>query len=125
GFVGQLTGGFLYQIIMVVLAGVMMFSIDVKLACYTLVPAPLVAFGTIVFWRYIYPRYYRFWDASSKQAGMLSGMLSGVRVVKAFGQENRECERFDQASDYLQKTRRGVDMSVSTFNPVMGLVFQL
>ncbi len=125
GFVGQLTGGFLYQIIMVVLAGAMMFSIDVKLALYTLVPAPLVAMGTIIFWRYIYPRYYRFWDASSKQAGMLSGMLSGVRVVKAFGQESREVDRFNGASDYLLSTRRTVDMSVSTFNPIMGLVFQL
>ncbi len=125
GFVAQLTGGFLFQIAMVVLVGVMMFSINVKLALFTLVPAPLVAAGSIVFWRYIYPRYYKFWDASSKQAGMLSGMLSGVRVVKAFGQENRECGRFDKASDYLQRTRRGVDMSVSTFNPIMGLVFQL
>jgi ATP-binding cassette subfamily B protein len=124
GFVAQLTGGFLFQIVMVVLVGVMMFSINVKLALFTLVPAPLVIAGSIVFWRYIYPRYYRFWDASSKQAGMLNGMLSGVRVVKAFGQESRENERFHKASDYLQVSRRTVDLSVNTFNPIMGLVFQ-
>ncbi len=124
GFVAQLTSGFLFQIVMVLLVGVMMFSIDVKLAMFTLVPAPLVILGSIVFWRYIYPRYYRFWDASSKQAGMLSGMLSGMRVVKAFGQEGRETDRFNKASDYLQKSRRTVDMSVVTFNPMMSLVFQ-
>ena len=125
GFVSQLTGGFVFQIIMVVLAGVMMFSLDVKLALVTLIPAPLVVAGTIIFWRFIYPRYYRLWDASSKQAGMLSGILSGVRVVKSFGQEHRETERFDQASEYLTTSRRRLDMSMSTFNPVMGLVFQL
>ncbi|HXE52392.1 MAG TPA: DUF1854 domain-containing protein [Tepidisphaeraceae bacterium] len=125
GFVSQLTGGFVFQIIMVVLAGAMMFSLDVKLALVTLIPAPLVVAGTIIFWRFIYPRYYRLWDASSKQAGMLSGILSGVRVVKSFGQEHRETERFDQASDYLTTSRQRLDMSMSTFNPIMGLVFQL
>lgn len=125
GFVGQLTGGFLFQIIMVVLAGVMMFSLDVRLALFTLVPAPLVVLGTIIFWRFIYPRYYRLWDASGKQAGMLSGILSGVRVVKSFGQEHREQDRFDKASEYLRASRQRLDTSMSTFNPVMGLVFQL
>jgi ATP-binding cassette subfamily B protein len=125
GFVSQLTGGFLFQIVMIVLVGVMMFSINAKLALFTLVPAPLVILGSVVFWKFIYPRYYRFWDAASKQAGMLSGMLSGVRVVKAFGQEDRETDRFNAASEYLTSSRRNVDFSMCTFNPIMGLVFQL
>jgi len=125
GFVSQITGGFVFQIIMVLLAGIMMFSLDLKLALFTLVPAPLVAAGTIVFWRFVYPRYYRLWDAQGKQAGMLSGILSGVRVVKSFGQEQRETQRFDAASEYLTSSRRRLDMSMSTFNPIMGLVFQL
>ncbi len=124
GFVAQLTGGFLFQIAMVLLVGVMMFSINTKLALFTLIPAPLVILGTLIFWRYIYPRYYRFWDATSKQAGALSGMLSGVRVVKAFGQESRESHRFDAISESLKSSRRTMDMSMSTFNPIMGLVFQ-
>jgi ATP-binding cassette subfamily B protein len=82
GFVGQLTGGFLFQLLMVLFVGAMMFYINAKLAFFTLIPAPLVMAGSFVFWRHIYPRYYRFWDASSKQAGMISGTLSGIRVVK-------------------------------------------
>ena len=125
GFVLQLTSGFLFQIIMVVGVGIMMFSINVKLALFTLIPAPLVVTGSVLFWRYIYPRYYRFWDASSKQAGMLSGTLSGIRVVKAFGQEERELERFTRISGHLMGTRRRVDMCTATFNPFMALLFQL
>jgi len=125
GFVNQLTGGFLFQLIMLVGVGAMMFTINVKLACYTLIPAPLVIAGSYVFWQYIYPHYYRFWDASSKQAGMLSGILSGVRVVKAFSQENREIDRFSTASDYLRTSRRTVDYAINTFNPIMGIVFML
>jgi ATP-binding cassette subfamily B protein len=124
GFVNQLTGGFLFQLLMLIGVGAMMFTINVKLAMYTLIPAPLVIAGSIIFWRYIYPRYYKFWDAGSKQAGMLSGILSGIRVVKAFSQENREVRRFATASDYLTTSRRSVDYAVNTFNPMMSIVFQ-
>lgn len=124
GFVAQLTGGFLFQLIMVVGVGVMMFAINVRLAIFTLVPAPFVVFGSILFWKYIYPRYYRFWDASSKQAGTLTGTLSGIRVVKAFQQEEREVSRFDQVSAHLRDTRRNVDRATLTFNPIMAILFQ-
>ena len=125
GFVSQFAGGFISQLLMVAGVGVMMFSLNPKLAFFTLIPAPLVMTGSLVFWRYIYPRYYRFWDASSKQAGTLSGILSGIRVVKAFNQEEREVSRFNAASNRLQNSRRNVDRGVATFNPIMGLIFQL
>jgi len=125
GFIHQLAGGFLAQILMLAGVGIMMFTLNVKLALFTLIPAPLVVTGSIVFWRYIYPNYYRFWDSSNKQAGTLNGILSGIRVVKAFSQEDREVKRFNAVSNRLMKSRRKVDKSVSMFNPVMGLVFQL
>jgi ATP-binding cassette subfamily B protein len=125
GFVNQLAGGFLAQILMVMGVGAVMFSLNVKLALFTLIPAPLVITGSLIFWRFVYPRYYRFWDASSKQAGTLSGILSGIRVVKAFSQGDREVRRFNNVSNQLQQSRRKVDKGVSTFNPIMGLIFQL
>ncbi|HYE62209.1 MAG TPA: DUF1854 domain-containing protein [Phycisphaerales bacterium] len=125
GFLWQLTGGFLLQLLMVVGVALMMFAIDVKLALYALLPAPFVMGGTVFFWRYVYPRYYVSWDASSKQAGTLSGMLSGIRVVKAFNQEERELDRFRKVSARLRDSKHHVDMSIATFNPVIGLVFQM
>ena len=92
----QITGGFLLQIVQVVAVGVMLFTLNPKLALFTLIPAPLVVAGSLFFWRRVYPNYYRYWDSSSKQAGMLSGMLSGIRVVKAFAQEAREFDRFSR-----------------------------
>lgn len=124
GFVNQLAGGFLAQILMVVGVGIVMFSLNVKLALFTLIAAPLVITGSLIFWRYIYPLYYRFWDSSSKQAGTLTGILSGIRVVKAFSQGEREVRRFNAISNRLQHARRTVDKGITTFNPLMGLVFQ-
>ena len=42
GFVHQLTTGFFQQIIMVIAVGTMLFTMNWKLALFTLLPAPLV-----------------------------------------------------------------------------------
>lgn len=123
GFMGQLTAGFLMQILMVILAGIAMYSLEPKLAFWALVPAPFVVLSTFIFYRYVYPHYQRFWDRSSRQAGMLNGLLSGIRVVKAFAQEERELKRFRASSQTLRDARRKVDTSAATFYPMMGLVF--
>lgn len=123
GFMTQLTAGFLMQILMVILAALSMFSLEPRLAVWTLLPAPFVLAGTFFFYRYVYPRYEFFWDRSSKQAGMLNGLLSGIRVVKAFAQEPRELERFQKSSLILREARRSVDAAAATFYPMMGLVF--
>ena len=125
GFVQQLTGGFLAQIITVVAVGSVLFSLSWKLALFTLLPAPLVMFSAILYWKRIYPRYYKVWDAGSKLHGVLNTILSGIRVVKAFGQENREQGRFGRSSGYVRDTTRGVEYSVTLFNPAMGLLFQM
>ena len=125
GLMHQLTGGFLLQIVQLVGVGAMLVWINPKLALYTLIPVPLVILGSWVFWRHVYPRHYRLWDASSKQMAALSGMLSGIRVVKAFAQEPRESERFKAASDHLGNWRLWVEQTNSTYAATMQLVFGL
>lgn len=125
GFVQQVAQGFLVNVLTVVGIAVMLFTMNWKLACFVLCPIPFVIMGTLFFWKYLYPRYYRSWDSSSKMSQLVSGLLSGVRLVKAFAQEKREQARFDQAALYMQSSRRGVDMSMAVFNPIMGFVFIL
>jgi ABC-type multidrug transport system fused ATPase/permease subunit len=52
-------------------------------------------------------------------------MLSGIRVVKAFGQENREYDRFQNASTYLKDSRLWVEFATSSYSAAMQLVFSL
>jgi ATP-binding cassette subfamily B protein len=125
GLMHQLTGGFLLQIVQLVGVGAMLVWINPKLALFTLIPVPLVLLGSWVFWRHVYPRHYRLWDASSKQMAALSGMLSGIRVVKAFAQEPRESDRFKKASDHLSNWRLWVEQTNSTYAATMQLVFGL
>jgi ATP-binding cassette subfamily B protein len=121
----HLTGGFAMQILQLFGVGAMLFWINPKLAFYMMLPAPLVVGGSWYFWRYIFPRYHRFWDSSGKQAGNLQGMLAGIRVVKAFGQEDREFERFQSTSNRLKDARVSVESSAAGFQGLMQLVFAL
>jgi ATP-binding cassette subfamily B protein len=125
GFIHQFTSGFLLQILQLVGVGVMLFTLNARLALWTLIPMPFVLYGSWFFWRYVYPKYYRYWDAASKQAAALAGMLSGIRVVKAFAQEPREHDRFHKTSTSLRNSRLEVEVSASTFSAVMQLVFSL
>src|SRR5690606_27325082 len=56
GFVWQLTGGLILQILMVIGVFIMMFTLDPRLALLALLPAPLLMGGTVYFWKRIYPR---------------------------------------------------------------------
>ena len=124
-FIRQATQGFLAQIVLLVVTGVMLFSISWKLALWTLLPAPLVVLASMFYWRRLYPRYHRIWDSRSRLTGTLSSILSGVRVVKAFGQERREQRRFDRSSSYFRNSRRSVAYATSIFNPSMAMLFQV
>jgi ATP-binding cassette, subfamily B, bacterial len=125
GLMHQLTGGFLLQTVQLLGVGAMLVWLNPKLAMYTLIPVPLVFAGTWVFWRSVYPRYYRLWDASSKQMSVLSGMLSGIRIVKAFAQEDREYRRFETAAERLRDWRLWVEHASSRYAASMQLVFSL
>jgi ATP-binding cassette subfamily B protein len=122
-FVRQAIQGLLAQMLVLVVTGVMLFSISWQLALWTLLPAPIVIFASAFYWRRIYPRYYRVWEGWSRMNGSLSSILSGMRVVKAFGQEKREETRYAHTNDYVRDSTRGVEYTTSVFNPVMGLVF--
>jgi ATP-binding cassette subfamily B protein len=121
----HLTGGFAMQILQLIGVGAMLFYLNPKLAFYMMLPTPLVVGGSWYFWRCIFPRYHRFWDSSGKQAGVLSGMLSGIRVVKAFGQEEREFQRFENWSNRLRTARAEVESSAAAFQGGMQLIFAL
>lgn len=121
----HMTGGFLLQSLQLVGIGVMLLYLNPKLALVTMLPMPLIIAGSWYFTRYLNPRHQHYWDAVGKQASALTGMLSGIRVVKAFVQEDREISRFCESSHRLRDSRQTVDFSTVTFTTLMGLLFAL
>ena len=125
GFVSQVAQGFLLNVILVLGIGAVLFTMNWHLALLVLLPVPFVVVGTMFFWKHVYPRYYRLWDSQSKMSQRLTGLLQGIRLVKLFGQEEREQQRFSDSAQYMQEARRSVEMSTATFGPFMGFVFGL
>jgi len=123
GFITQLTHGFLFNFLIIVGVLVVLFTMNAYLAMFVLIPIPFVLGSTYVFWRYVQPRYYRFWDRRSKIANVLFAALSGVRVIKAFAQEQREFGRIDRYADALRQSHMSVEIAASTFYPIVGFVF--
>jgi ATP-binding cassette subfamily B protein len=121
----HMTSGLLLQSFQLVGIGVMLFYLNPRLAVVTMLPMPLILAGSWYFTRYLNPRHQHYWEAVGKQASALTGMLSGIRVVKAFVQEQREIRRFCQSSRRLCDSRQAVDTSTATFAALMGLLFAL
>ena len=124
-FVQQVSQGLLVSLFRVLAIGAILFTMNWQLALFVLIPIPVSAVCTYVFWRYLYPMHYQFRDSRSKISQLLSGLYSGVRLVKAFAQEDREMERFDESSKYTQEAYRALLMSQAIFNPVIVFLFAL
>lgn len=87
--------------ILVLGIGTMLFVMSWKLAFFVLIPVPLLFFGGALFWKKMRPMFYRWWQKWSMFSAHLNESISGIRVVKAFAQEDREIHRFDRKNDDL------------------------
>lgn len=123
GFVTQAGQGFLLNLFLIAGIGLMLFFINARLAFYVLIPVPLVMFGTYFFWNRIYPMNFKLWDSQAKISRFLNIVLSGIRVVKAFAQEEKEIRRFESMAANLRDSNRRVGINVAKFNPMMTFLF--
>ncbi|MCM8833161.1 MAG: ABC transporter ATP-binding protein/permease, partial [Candidatus Omnitrophica bacterium] len=90
-----------------------------------MIPIPFVIIGTLVFWRGVYPKYFKVWDSQAKISTFLNNVLSGIKTVKAFSQEEKEFKRFTFYADKLKDSVRNVNINISIFNPLMAFLFSL
>lgn len=93
-----------------------------KMALLVLVPAPLVMFIMNRTWSHFRHMYHRQWHLWDRVNSLLQDILSGMRVVKTFGQEEREVARFtDYSARYAQTTAQN-ERTFNTFFPLLGYV---
>ncbi|RKY00057.1 ABC transporter ATP-binding protein [Candidatus Poribacteria bacterium] len=92
------------NLLLIVGIGVMLFVMNWKLALLVLVPAPAVAVVSRLFWRRVRVYIRRFFHRWSRLNAVLSESLRGIKVIKAFGQEAREIDRFKGSSGELAVT---------------------
>lgn len=76
--------------------GIIMFSINWKLAICAIIPAPIIFFGTVRFSKRIHKIYHKVWRRMAAMNALLGDTIPGIRVVKAFGREEDEVDKFTQ-----------------------------
>lgn len=82
---------------------VMMFSMNVKLSCIVLLFVPVVIVYSTVFYKLIAKRFTTADEAEGELSTVVQENATGVRVVRAFGREQFEMERFDEKNDAFAK----------------------
>jgi ATP-binding cassette subfamily B protein len=105
--------------------GIMLFVMSWKLALLVLIPAPLIMLLARRFWRRVRFYMHRFFRRWGRVNAMLTETLNGLRVVKAFAQEEREIARFNQQSSDLAFAGIRVERMLSTLFSGFGLLIML
>lgn len=108
----------------IIICGIL-FSMNPKLAALTLLPTPLLIWATLYFSERFHRTYRGLWRRWAGISALLADTIPGVRVVKAFAQEDREVGKFETRSKDLLDGEIKVAGIRSIFSPIMAFITSL
>ena len=97
--------------------GGMLFWMNWKLACFILIPIPIIVLGAGWFWRKVRSLWHRAWRRRSKLFDVVNDSVSGIRVVRAFGRQRDEVERFDVSNIDARDYETHAELIWATYYP--------
>ncbi|MFY9494987.1 MAG: ABC transporter transmembrane domain-containing protein [Limnochordia bacterium] len=98
---------------------IILLALDWQLALPVLIPVPLIVFITVKVRPMLWRMYTKRWRASSRLNAVVNDSLSGMRVIKAFGREDAEIERFGRRNRRVYEVFREVGNTTSTVFPLL------
>ena len=105
--------------------GGMLFLMNWKLACFILIPIPIIVLGAGWFWKKVRSLWHRAWRRRSKLFDVVNDSVSGIRVVRAFGQQRGEVNRFGTANVDTRDYETYAEMVWATYYPPLLFAIQL
>lgn len=102
-------------VLMIVIAMVILLQRSVPITLYSLILVPpLFCFAS-----WFFNRVHKSFEIADEADGVMNAVLqenlSGVRVVRAFGQQQREVEQFDKVNDDLRAKNLHLNMLLSVY----------
>nr|WP_233582873.1 ABC transporter ATP-binding protein [Candidimonas sp. SYP-B2681] len=116
---------FATDVLMIVMTAAILISINPWLAVVTLIPLPFIAWLIHLVrdrLRRGFEKVDRIW---SEITNVLADTIPGIRVVKAFAQENREVARFREANNRNLGVNDRVNRIWSLFSPTVTLLTEI
>ena len=105
--------------------GAALFWMNWRLACFILIPIPIIVFGARWFWKKVRSLWHRAWRRRSKLFDVVNDSVSGIRVVRAFGQQRSEVDRFGEANVDVREYETNAELIWATYYPPLMFAVQL
>jgi ATP-binding cassette, subfamily B, bacterial len=127
--VRQFVDGVILQALTVVLSLAVylayMLSVHVPLTLACLASTPLLWIGAVIFSRSVRPEYFRNSELVDRLILTLSENVQGVQVVKGFGRQQQEIDKFVAANRAVMDQKKKIFWRLSMFQPIMGFLTQI
>ncbi len=111
-----------HTVVMLVVSVAFMLAISPRLTLWTMVILPLVPLLFLALGREIHERFDRVQAQFSALSTAAQENFSGIRVVKAFAQEDAERARFREENEKVVKTNLGLARIQGALWPAIGLI---
>lgn len=119
GFMEEVFGDMLGCLLTMIVSVTMMCIINWKMTILTVVFILVVMVITRMFWHHIHTIFHRQWLKYDEMHSSLQDIISGMRIVKSFGQEERESKRFSQKALEFAQVQRRNETFWALFFPVL------
>jgi len=113
------------DITMIICISIVMFIMNWRLACIALVPLPILAVLTYYRGMKMQAMFGRLWTYWSRLTAVVGDALPGVKVIKAFSNEQREIDRFDRRSDEYTEKEQEIHIVWTQLQPIVSGLMQL
>ncbi|HBZ07335.1 MULTISPECIES: cyanophycin metabolism-associated ABC transporter [Massilia] len=116
---------FLSDVLLIIMTGVILFSMNPWLALVTLVPLPFIAWMIHVVRDRLRTGFEKIDRVWGEVTNVLADTIPGIRVVKAFAQEKREAARFREANKHNLAVNDKLNKVWSLFSPTVSFLTEL
>ncbi len=111
--------------VILIVAIVRVLTTDARLALILAFSIPVIILTIVILFSIAMPLFKKIQEAIDDVTKVLRASLTGVRVVRAFNQENRERTRFSKVNEKLTKMITKVGRTMSFANPIISIFFDL
>ncbi|MCM1056364.1 MAG: ABC transporter ATP-binding protein/permease [Firmicutes bacterium] len=118
-FMEEVFGDMLSTLVTMIVSLVMMFVISWKMSLLSLMFVVVVFVVTKAFWHHIRTIYHRQWLKFDDLSSNLQDIISGMRIVKSFGQEERESAKFNGKTREFAAIQKKNETFWAVFFPIL------
>ncbi|MDC8759159.1 ABC transporter ATP-binding protein [Janthinobacterium fluminis] len=116
---------FASDVLMIVMTGVILWSLNPWLAVMTLLPLPFIAWMIHIVRDRLRTGFEKIDRVWGEVTNVLADTIPGIRVVKAFAQERREASRFREANAHNLAVNDKLNKVWSLFSPTVSFLTEL